>query len=117
VKTAAERFETEFLNDPDYAEDGVYYSNGTPGKVIPLVVFRNKFRQKAQYGNRGTQSQRFEYDIEIGISRGTLGITTVHTNIDTVELPQDVGDDTLTKFNVTAIIEQDAGFFKLGLRK
>jgi hypothetical protein len=118
MKTPSENFENEFLGDPDYAEDIIYYSkDSSPAKEIPAVIFRNKFKQKAQYGNRGTQSQAFTYDIEIGISRGTLGILSVFPGLDFVELPTNEGETVLERFNVSAIIEQDRGFFKLGLRK
>jgi hypothetical protein len=117
MKTAAQRFEDEFLADPEYAEDGVYHDKEGASKPIPLVVFRNKLRQVRQYGDRGAQSQSFSYDIEIGISRGDLGIASVTPGLETVELPLNEGDTVLTSFNVQAIVMQDKGYFRLGLKK
>jgi hypothetical protein len=118
MKTSAQDFEDVFLSDPDYAEDVIYFVKGNLiGKLIPAVIFRNKFRQKQQYGNRGTQSQSFSYDIEIGISRGDLGMLSVTPGLDFVELPVNEGDIIRARFNVMSIVAQDRGYFRLGLKK
>jgi hypothetical protein len=119
MRTATERFEEEFLADTDYAEEITYYTNGSGvGKSIYAIIFRNKFSEKKQFGDRGAQSQRYGYDYEIQISRGSaLGISTIIPGMDRVEIPLNIGDTILSPFNVRAITLQDGGSFRLGLSK
>ncbi|MDD5363403.1 MAG: hypothetical protein PHN88_14850 [Ignavibacteria bacterium] len=117
MKTAAQSFEDDFLDDTEFSESGIYHDKNGIAKSIPLVIFRNKYRQNKQYGDGGKQVQVFSYDIEVRISRGDLGISSVTPGLETIEIPLNDGDVVLSSFNVLAIVMQDRGSFRLGLKR
>lgn len=116
--TLQSEFEDIFLNDSFFYEDIVYYIGGATAKSIPAIITRNFRRQRAQLGDRGSQSKPVQYDVTIMISTGaTDGIEVIMERVDTVDIPLNCGDAATARFHVQAIIKQDAGAVTLGLSK
>jgi hypothetical protein len=108
-------FEDVFLSDPFFAEDIIYYVNGTTPVNAAAVIYRAGHRQNSQVGGRGSNSKPLDYDFSLVISRGD--IPTVKERVDYVDTPLNNGDTTLSRFRVQTVIRQDSGAFHLGLIK
>ena len=97
-----------------FEETVTYTPVGEAPRDIPAIVTRRNVRQATGSTGQMQTAQR-QYDIEIQISTSaTNGVAIVTSKADKVVLPKRFGD-TAQSFIVAAVIENDAGCWRLGL--
>lgn len=92
-----------------HGEAATYTPKGLAGVALTVVVNRDPL------GGTGTDhGARQEYEFEVLVSRGDRA--TVNVGGDTIAFKKRLGDAANTTFAVAAVLGQDGGAWRLGVR-